>query len=525
MPIGPKRKSAEELEAKKQAVEEEKAAKKAKAEQEKAAKKAKAEEAKAAKAAAAAAKKDAKAVAAAEKREAAAVKTRSGGPKAAVPVAESAASIASLPVVAQTPSNQDSSEEEEDCSQEEQANANEQRAPSTSAPQPTEYDREESSSDEESESAEETDWAATSPVALTASAASAAASSTLPKLTTALQASEHEVRQGESSDEDSESEAESPPQPATQPQPELPKDPPFQGVGEAIGVLAWRVENFYPAPVPKEFHGKFYTGDSYLILYTTQTKSGGFAYDLYFWLGSETSMDEQGTAALLAVQLDDKLGGQPVQQRINQGYEPKSFVDIMGGTLEYLEGGCASGFKQVVPDELPKRLLHVKGLKEIRCQQVKCSATSLNSGDAFILDLGKVVFQWNGTECSTKERHKALEVCMGIKNERVHMIEQLGQEVEVVVVREREGGTNEDRFWEELGGDRQQVAAAKADSEQDDLKASKSTCLWHLEELDDGEIKARSSPSSSHDCCMRMRVHTIVNQLTETLCFLLSLLR
>lgn len=32
------------------------------------------------------------------------------------------------------------------------------------------------------------------------------------------------------------------------------------------GIEMWRIENFCPVPVPKSSYGKFFTGDSYLIL-------------------------------------------------------------------------------------------------------------------------------------------------------------------------------------------------------------------------------------------------------------------
>jgi len=47
---------------------------------------------------------------------------------------------------------------------------------------------------------------------------------------------------------------------------------------------------------------------------------------VHFWLGSETSIDEAGAAAMLTVQLDDLLNGAPIQHREVQDHESQLFL-------------------------------------------------------------------------------------------------------------------------------------------------------------------------------------------------------
>lgn len=60
--------------------------------------------------------------------------------------------------------------------------------------------------------------------------------------------------------------------------------------------------------------------------------------------GSDATQDEAGTAALKAVELDDRLQGRAVQVRVVQGKEPPHFMAIFGGKMVVFEGGYASAF-------------------------------------------------------------------------------------------------------------------------------------------------------------------------------------
>lgn len=107
-------------------------------------------------------------------------------------------------------------------------------------------------------------------------------------------------------------------------------------------------------------------------------------------MGTETSPDEAGSAALLSIQLDDSLGGGPVQHREVQDHESPLFLSYFKNGVRYLPGGVASGFNEVeINEKGEKRLFHVKGKKNVRVKQVKLHVSAMNKGDCFILDAGK----------------------------------------------------------------------------------------------------------------------------------------
>ncbi|KAI7812838.1 gelsolin b [Triplophysa rosa] len=196
--------------------------------------------------------------------------------------------------------------------------------------------------------------------------------------------------------------------------------PEFKKAGKQGGLQIWRVENLDLVPVPQNLYGGFYTGDTYLVLNTIKQNSGNLQYDLHFWIGDACTTDESGAAAIFAVQMDDFLGGKPIQYREVQGYESKTFVGYFKSGLKYMQGGVASGFKHIASNEVDvKRVLHVSGRRVVRAIEVPVSWDSFNQGDCFILDLGKEIYQWCGSKCNKFERLKATNVSKDVRdNER-----------------------------------------------------------------------------------------------------------
>uniref|UniRef100_A0A7N4NJ50 Scinderin n=1 Tax=Sarcophilus harrisii TaxID=9305 RepID=A0A7N4NJ50_SARHA len=191
----------------------------------------------------------------------------------------------------------------------------------------------------------------------------------------------------------------------------------FARAGLQPGLQVWRIEKMELVPVPPEQYGSFYVGDAYLVLRTRQGSRKDLSYRLHFWLGKECTQDESGAAAIYTMQMDDYLGGKPVQSRELQDYETTDFVGYFKGGLKYKAGGVASGFNHAITNDLSaKRLFHIKGRRMVRATEVPFSWASFNKGDCFVIDLGTEIYQWCGSFCNKFERLKANQVAVDIRD-------------------------------------------------------------------------------------------------------------
>lgn len=107
-----------------------------------------------------------------------------------------------------------------------------------------------------------------------------------------------------------------------------------------------------------------------------------------------------------------------MQYREVQGNESKGFLDLFP-KIKILEGGIDSGFNHVEKEEFNDKLLHITGYgKNIQVYQVKIHVDSLNNADAFILDRGELVYQFNGNKATKDEKWRASEIVNEIKSNR-----------------------------------------------------------------------------------------------------------
>lgn len=255
----------------------------------------------------------------------------------------------------------------------------------------------------------------------------------------------------------------------------------FPGAGTKPGVEIWRIEFFKPVKVHPKQYGKFYKGDSYIIL---ETRTVGRMANIYFWLGPETSQDEQGAAASLSVILDDELGGYPVQHRVVGGFEDKLFLKLFPN-ISLLDGGHASGFKKG-QKHFEKALIRVKGKRKVYASQVPLSVDSLNNGDCFVFDCGRKIFVWNGKECNAKERLNAIKYGRELRDE-----ERAGLAVVIVI----ETPEEEEEFFLELTGNKRIVPITKEGESDEAHDEILSLNLYRIQEDSSGNITMKETGS------------------------------
>uniref|UniRef100_A0A8C2ENS1 Villin-1 n=1 Tax=Cyprinus carpio TaxID=7962 RepID=A0A8C2ENS1_CYPCA len=241
------------------------------------------------------------------------------------------------------------------------------------------------------------------------------------------------------------------------------------------GLQIWRVENMELVPCPSNTFGQFFEGDSYVILYTHKT-SNNYTYDIHYWLGKETSQDEQGAAAIYTTQMDEHLGGAAVQHRETQGHESATFQGYFKQGIIYKKGGVASGMKQVETNTYNiRRLLHVKGNKHVVAGEVEMSWKSFNQGDVFLLDLGSLIIQWNGPKSNRMERLRGMNLAKDIRDR------ERGGRVQVTVVEGDDEKSSEDamKLMIKAMGEKKQIKDAIPDEIVDE-KLKTAIKLFHI---------------------------------------------
>lgn len=193
-------------------------------------------------------------------------------------------------------------------------------------------------------------------------------------------------------------------------------EPAFREIG--IRTRLWRVRQFRLEEVSTTAPD-FFRGDCYLALGVAGTARSPI-YTVYYWIGDESTIDEAGTAAYKAYELDTLLtrgaGARhgAVQHREVCGAESQQFLDIFPGA-RILDGGYDSGFHRVERPERRKRLLQVG---QEKLTEVACEWKTLQPDGVYILDAGTVIYQWTGRDSPLGLRAPAMAAVRALDDAR-----------------------------------------------------------------------------------------------------------
>lgn len=238
----------------------------------------------------------------------------------------------------------------------------------------------------------------------------------------------------------------------------------WEGAGKKPGLQIWRIEKFLVKHWPENKYGHFHTGDSYIILETIE-KDAGLAYNVYFWLGAETTQDEAGTAAYKTVELDDLLGDAPIQYREVQGNESGRFLSLFK-VFEVLPGGVATGFRRVEIKDFKPYLLQCTGDKRnVQIYDVTSKPVNavLNDTDTFILDKGLQIFCYHGSLATAWEKRAANTEIQKIKSSPGR-----GRAKDLHIDGFKDEGKEYEPFWDYFGGKPEEMKAMEEQVVQDE---------------------------------------------------------
>ncbi|CAH0730871.1 unnamed protein product, partial [Brenthis ino] len=222
--------------------------------------------------------------------------------------------------------------------------------------------------------------------------------------------------------------------------------PAFEEAGQEPGIEVWTIDKFEPVAVEQKKYGKFYNGDSYIVLKTTGDSNSTLSYDVHFWLGKETTQDKKGAAAILTITLDDKLGGRAVHHREVQGHETSQFLGYFLPAIRYLEGGNESGFTEVETNAgAEKRLLKLSGCDNLRIEEVPAEASSLTKDHCFILEVDHDIFVLMPEGAKATQRRKIISVANTLRDDYHN------GRATIEIIDEFSSDEDLDQFFEALG--------------------------------------------------------------------------
>lgn len=154
-----------------------------------------------------------------------------------------------------------------------------------------------------------------------------------------------------------------------------------------------------------QHHGVFENDKCYVVLYSTvNTKSP--VHLVYYWLGCNSTKDDQERIVQLAVEKSAKLSNKAVMVRVLDGKEPQHFMAVLNNWIMVYDNEVSSS-----PHETTQ-MFCIRGvnLNSVRIQQVKPCWRSLNSSASFVIITTPSAYLWFGKDSGCMERESTKEL-------------------------------------------------------------------------------------------------------------------
>lgn len=182
--------------------------------------------------------------------------------------------------------------------------------------------------------------------------------------------------------------------------------------GQFQGLTIWEIENFCPVLMDASLHGKFFDADCYIVLSTHIDENLSLNWKIFYWIGSDCSLDKKACSAIHAVGLRNHLNAHCRTVREEQGEESDEFLALFPDGIDYVRGArTSSGFYTVEETEYPHRMFRLHEVAEktrqLHLETVAVSSNSLDSRFVFLVDIGTKIFIWNGMKSKNTTRQKA----------------------------------------------------------------------------------------------------------------------
>ncbi|EDV26297.1 uncharacterized protein TRIADDRAFT_54138 [Trichoplax adhaerens] len=223
---------------------------------------------------------------------------------------------------------------------------------------------------------------------------------------------------------------------------------------EHLSVKIWIVSGrVHEALDPKEY-GEFYSGETYVICWRyrvtviygkrrrAQHKTGRDRTVYFYWHGSDCSIGDKGTSALLTVELDDEKAP---QIPLEQGNEPPCFFLLFSGKAVFHIGRRNKAMSPGIADDKTCRMFRIQNetLNETCLVEILPRTTSLRSRSCLIIVVpGKILYVWNGLKASEAIRKMAKHAAESF----LSRLEDVAESQEI------EEGDETKAFWTILGG-------------------------------------------------------------------------